>query len=362
MLLTTLTTILQDAEISDVHIEEGEPLWYRRVSDMHRSDGDPVTREAIEQFMADVGLGDAKQLIGEMDKNGGDRDFATKVGPYSVRGNILFQNGRKLGVVLRKLAQEIPTAESLNLPAKFIELLVQSKGLLLVTGPTGSGKTTTLGAGIDYLNKNKRLKIITVEDPIEYRHRHKSSKVDQREVGRHKDADTFDKAVRAALREDPDVIMIGELRDRVTVDAALRAANTGHLVLATLHTNSAQLTIERFTSFFAAEEKGYVQQTLASVLLGVLSQVLVPVNPDSGKTGRALCYELLVNTPASRSVIKEGKPAQLFNIMETGSGDGHVLLNRNLLERARKGDISVDDARYFSYDPDAFDKELVGAY
>ncbi len=232
-------------------------------------------------------------------------------------------------------------------------LLKQSKGLILVTGATGSGKTTTLAATLEHLNEFGSGHIITLEDPVEYQIRSRNCLVDQRQLGR--DVPSFHHGLRSSLRQDPDIILVGELRDFETVKTALDAANTGHLVFGTLHTNSAQQTLERLTSFFPDDRRDWAQAVISQVLLGVLSQVLVP--RKDGK-GRLMVAETLINTPDVRQLIREGKSHMIFNAMDTGSSRGHLLLNKLLLEQIGRGVITADDALYATYDPNNLMKEL----
>jgi twitching motility protein PilT len=255
-------------------------------------------------------------------------------------------------MALRKIT-EVPTDfAELGLPEGLKRLLNRSKGLLLVTGPTGAGKSSTLAACVEHLNQSAARHIVTIEDPIEYLFTSKHSLIQQRQVGR--DASDFSSALRAALREDPDVIMVGELRDLETIETALHAANTGHLVLGTLHTSSARQTIERIGMFFPEQSRHSALQTLSSVLTGVLSQNLVRC---TSRPGRLLCYELMINTPPVRQAIMDGKPNQIFSAMELGRREGQVLLNQQLAERIGAGEITREDALYIAYDPAGLERE-----
>jgi twitching motility protein PilT len=315
-----------------------------------------VTRADIVEYLLinqdEIGI---KVLnLEELLSRKGDVDFSVTSTLCRWRGNIYSTDNKKLTIAMRKLEQRIPELSSLGLPEAYFQMATRSKGLLLVTGPTGSGKTTTLASTIDYLNKTTRRHILTIEDPVEFIHKSDSCLIHQRQIGR--DGKDFSSGLRAALREDPDVIFIGEMRDRDTVQVALDAANTGHLVLATLHTLNSRQTIERITSFFPADEKDWAQQVLATVLIGVLSQVLIPTASGSGS--RVLGAELLVNTPAVKIAIRDGKLTQIFNAMDTGRREGHVLMNNSLAEKVRAGIISLEDALYYAYDPKGLDSEM----
>lgn len=358
MLQDIISKLLNTPTVSDIHVEEGEPVWCRSNGHLCLGAEDIVSGNEITEFLSKLpDVFKSNQPISQQMIATGDRDFSTNVGNYRVRGNVYLANCGNLAFALRKLSSAIPEVSSLGLPSNFLDVVNRSKGLFLVTGATGSGKSTTLASVVEYLNQHQSQHIITIEDPIEYRFHNAMSKVSQREVG--KDATTFQDALRSALRQDPDVVMIGEMRDRVTVQTALDAANTGHLVLATLHTMNARQSIERMVSFFSAEEKEWAHQVISSVLIGVMSQVLVPL---ADHKGRVLCYEFLINTPAARQCIKDGKPQALYNVMETGRSDGQVLLNSNLIERVQRGQIRHEDAMYASYDPVALEKEMTSDY
>jgi twitching motility protein PilT len=340
---------------SDLHINEGRPVWLRVNGVYSPVDGPAISREQILDFLkrheANTNI-IASKLTTQMESKG-DLDFQVRLGKKGFRGNIYYANGKKLAIQLRPQAEKIPKLETLGLPPTFVELLEQSKGLLLVTGATGSGKTTTLAAGLDYLNRTRDGHIITLEDPVEYVLKDDRCIVDQRQIGR--DATNFTVGLRSALRQDPDILLVGELRDFDTVKTALDAANTGHLVLATLHTNSAQQTIERLTSFFSADKREWALATLSQALLGIVSQVLVP---RADGNGRLLAAEMLVATPDVKTSIRDGRTAQIFNSMDTGSAKGHVLLNNVLADLVRKGVVHADDALYAAYDPARLKKEI----
>lgn len=247
-----------------------------------------------------------------------------------LRANFFLQNAG-ISVALRRIASQCPTLAELAAP-EIIPLLVQREdGLILVTGATGSGKSTTLAAMIDFINQHQRRHILTLEDPIEFIHRSQRSLIQQRELGR--DTHSFDQALRAALREDPDVILLGELRDTTTIRLALTAAETGHLVLATLHTRSAPQAVERLVDVFPAEEKPYIRAQLANSLQAVIAQKLLS-KPGGGRTA---IYEILTATPAVSSMIREGKTHQLASVLQTGAQSGMQTFEQGLRQRVAQG-------------------------
>ena len=233
------------------------------------------------------------------------------------------------------LTSEIPTLESLSLPPITKEFAKQTQGILLVTGPTGSGKSTTLAAIVDYINETSSKHILTLEDPIEYLHTHKSSIVNQREIGQ--DSETFSIALRAALRQDPDVILVGEMRDLDTIQTAITAAETGHLVLATLHTTGAAQTVERIIDVFPAENQQQIRTQLASTLVGVISQRLLPKADGSG---RIAALEVLVSNHAIANLIRSNKNHQIQTVLETSKASGMQTMNRAVSQLVKKGMVS----------------------
>ena len=358
MLNDQILSLFQRPEVSDLHIKEGSAIWYRDTGKMKLAQGEPVTREDITAWMAAI-QEDTNIPVDTLPKKitvKGDLDFSAQLTGMRVRGNI-YLSDKQLSIVLRRLNSKIPKMEDMDLPPQVIELIGRSKGIMLVTGATGSGKSTTLAAILQYLNENTRSHIITIEDPIEYKLPDAMSHISQRQIG--PDASSFGNALRAALRQDPDILLIGELRDQETVKTALDAANTGHLVFGTLHTNNARQSIERLTSFFSAEEKEWAQQVISTVLLGVMSQVLVP---RATGTGRVLCSELMVNTSGAAQCIRDGKLTHLVNIMEMGSSEGQQTLNNDLKRRIQEGKITADDALYYSYAPGQLQKDLSDDY
>lgn len=356
MLFNLIVQSANDGDISDFHIKEGDVLRFRKAGSLVSVPGsEAVTRndilEIIERNESHITV-KAKNITAALEVSG-DVDLALKIGPRRYRANLYWSNGKRLAMVLRQFPEAPPSLATLGLPAAYHELVKATKGLVLVTGATGSGKSTTLAATLEYINSTVSGHIVTIEDPVEYLIKSKKCNVDQRQVGR--DVVSFEAGLRSALRQDPDVLLVGELRDPETVKTALDAANTGHLVFGTLHTNSAQQTIDRLLSFFPPERQAWVQGTVSQVLLGVLSQSLVPLK--SGK-GRSLAAELLVATQDVRQLIREGRTHQLFNSMDTGSAKGQQLLNRVLVKMVRANEITEQEAYLATYDVHALQKEL----
>jgi twitching motility protein PilT len=258
-----------------------------------------------------------------------------------------FNQGRGAGAVFRTIPSKVLTLEQLNAPNIFRKISENPRGLVLVTGPTGSGKSTTLAAMVDYKNENEYGHILTIEDPIEFVHQSKKSLVNQREV--HRDTRNFEAALRSALREDPDTILVGEMRDLETIRLALTAAETGHLVFGTLHTTSAPKTIDRIVDVFPAAEKEMVRSMLSESLQAVISQTLL--RKKNG--GRVAAHEILIGTRAVRNLIRENKIAQMRSSMQTGQGDGMQTLDQSLQALVMKGVIDKETARRKADSPDS---------
>lgn len=269
----------------------------------------------------------------------GELDFSFSLqGVCRFRVNIFRQRG-SIGIVCRVINSKIPTIESLNLPLITKDFAKRTQGILLVTGPTGSGKSTTLAAIIDYINETQSKHILTLEDPIEYLHSHKSSIVNQREIGQ--DSESFSIGLRAALRQDPDVILVGEMRDLDTIQTAITAAETGHLVLATLHTTGAAQTVDRIIDVFSAEHQQQIRTQLASTLVGVISQRLLPKADGSGRTG---AFEILVSNYAVANLIRSNKIHQIQTVLETSKASGMQTINMAITKLVQNGIITRDIA------------------
>jgi len=277
-------------------------------------------------------------------------DFSMSAGrKQRFRVNVYLQR-QAVSAALRPIPDTVPTFKELGLPGDIASLALMKQGLILVTGPTGHGKTTTLASIVDFINESRACHIITIEDPVEYVHSHKKSIVDQREIGG--DTLTFPNALKYVLRQSPDVIMIGEMRDLETIQAALRAAETGHLVFATLHTNDAVQTVDRIVDVFPAEQQQQIRVQLSMTLLAVLSQRLLP--REDGK-GRVLAYELMKNNTAVSHLIREGKTHQVYSIIETATRDGMLTLDKCIKNLYMEGAIAHDDAVAHMRNPKTID-------
>ncbi len=328
--------IMVEKGASDMHITVGSPPQIRIHGGLVPLDFPVLTPSETKQLLYSVLTDDQKHRFEEESEL--DFSFGLK-GLSRFRGNLFLQRGT-VGGAIRMIPFKISTFEELNLPKVVKELVQKPKGLILVTGPTGSGKSTTLATMMDWINSNHNGHIITVEDPIEFIHSHKKSIVNQREVT--SDTKSFKAALRHILRQDPDVVLIGELRDLETIEAALTLSETGHLTFGTLHTNSADQTINRIIDVFPANQQPQIRVQLSFVLTGVLSQQLIPLATGQG---RAMAMEIMVPTPAIRNLIREGKIHQVYSSMQTGQGEhGMMTMNQSLLELYRKREISYEDA------------------
>jgi twitching motility protein PilT len=320
---------------SDLHVLSGYPPVLRIQGDIQPVDFQVISHDQCRQLVYEI-MSD--EQIAKLEKNG-DVDFSYQIpGDLRVRANVFEQNNG-ISAALRLLPAQIFPLEQLGLPfaiARFTEL---SRGLVVVTGPPGSGKSATLAALIDHINSNQRKHIISLEDPIEYLHTNKLSIVNQREIGRH--APTFAAGLRAALREDPNIIMVGEMRDNETISLALTAAEIGQLVFGTLHTPSAPQTVNRIVDAFPSSEQDQVRAVLADSLLGVVAQRLIR-NKDG--RGRAAAVELLFMTPAISAMIREKKTLQITSAMQTGKKIGMQLMEESLAQLVREGKVTPEDA------------------
>lgn len=339
---------------SDLHLKEGAPMKLRAprglvsINDARLDEGDMT--QLMDRLSKSVLTIPWRELM--MDPNyGGQIDFATSIGDVRFRCNAYFFGGRRLGLVMRRIQANIPDIAQLGLPESIIRLTGVSSGLILTTGATGSGKSTTQAAMINNINKTEAVKIITLEDPVEYIYQDVKADIIQREIGPGKDSDNFSMALRAALREDPDVIMVGELRDAETADMVLKAAETGHLVFATMHTRNAERTVSQLLSLFPAESRDQAREKLSASLLGVISQVLVPSTDGKRKH---LAYEVMLNTMSIASLIRENKMQQLRNTIDQGSREGMCLLNTRLRALVNENKISQEDALATTYDQQEF--------
>lgn len=321
---------------SDVHFTVGLPPIVRLNGDIKKFAKYPdMTEPMVVNIINQITTVKQKQLISQ----GNDADFAyVSASGLRHRVNVYRQKGYH-AVALRLLLNEIPTFKDMGLPTILGDFALRPRGLVLVTGPTGSGKSTTLAAMIDHINRQRNCHIITIEDPIEYVHNHKQSMITQREVG--VDTDSFAGAIRSSLREDPDVILVGEMRDFETINAAVTAAETGHLVLSTLHTTGAAETLDRIVDVYPAHSQGQIRAQLGNVMVGIVSQTLVPT---ADKKGRVAAMEILKATDAICALIREGKIFQIPNSIATGRSEGMYTLDQNLATLVRMGKITEDVA------------------
>lgn len=342
--LHQLLKILVESNGSDLHVTTNTPPQIRVDGKMTPLDFPPLNQVETKQLCYSV-LTDAQKHKFE-EENELDLSFGVK-GLSRFRGNVFIQRGAVAGV-FRVIPYKILTFEELNLPPVVSELAAKPRGLILVTGPTGSGKSTTLASIIDYININRHEHIVTIEDPIEYLHPHKGCLVNQREVGA--DTKSFKNALKYILRQDPDVVLVGELRDLETIEAALTLSETGHLCLATLHTNSCAQTINRIVDVFPPYQQTQIRAQLSFVLEGVMSQALMP---KMNSKGRVMALEIMVPNPAIRNLIREDKVHQIYSQMQVGQEKfGMQTMNQSLYSLFQKRLISLEEALGRSSDPD----------
>ena len=342
--LHQLLKILVEANGSDLHITTNTPPQIRVDGKMTPLDFPPLNQVETKQLCYSV-LTDAQKHKFE-EENELDLSFGVK-GLSRFTGNVFIQRGAVTGV-FRVIPYRIMTFEELNLPPIVPELAAKPRGLILVTGPTGSGKSTTLASIIDYINLNRHEHIITIEDPIEYLHPHKGCLVNQREVGA--DTKSFKSALKYVLRQDPDVVLVGELRDLETIEAALTLSETGHLCLATLHTNSCAQTINRIVDVFPPYQQTQIRAQLSFVLEGIMSQTLIP---KMNSKGRIMALEIMVPNPAIRNLIREDMIHQIYSQMQVGQDKfGMQTMNQSLYSLFSKRLISLEEALGRSSDPD----------
>lgn len=341
--LRALLEEMMERKASDIHLSSGHPPQFRIDGSLVPSRTcESLTPEITQQLAYSILTEDQRKRF-ENEKEL-DLSFGIK-GISRFRANVFVQRGT-VSVAIRAIPFDILSFEELGLPPIVKELSERPKGLILVTGPTGSGKSTTLASMIDKINEEKSVHIITVEDPIEYVYAHKNSTIDQREVGT--DTKSFPIALKYVLRQDPDVILIGEMRDLETIESALMIAETGHMALATLHTNSASESITRIVDVFPSTQRNQVQTQLAFVLQGVICQQLIP---KSYGPGRVMVAEVLVCTPAIRAVIREGKTHQIYGLMQAGTKFGMQTMNQSLLAAVRRRHLSREAALERSTEP-----------
>src|SRR6059058_1016175 len=329
---------------SDLHVTTNSPPAIRVRGSIERLDGfEPLTPEDTQLLLYRI-LSSERQKQLEIRRQ---LDFSHSIpGLARFRVNVYFQK-ESIAAAFRLIPDELKTLEELGIPSSLHQLAEKPRGIVLVTGPTGSGKSTTLAALIDEINRNRAEHILTVEDPIEFLHKHKRCIVNQREIG--PDATSFSEALKAALREDPDVILVGEMRDLETISTALTAAETGHLVFGTLHTQSAPSTIDRIIDVFPAEQQEQVRTLISTSLQGVVTQTLVPT---ADATGRVAALEILIPDDVVRNLIRQGKVEQIYSVMQTATSRGMQTMEQALAELAQRRIITADVAFARSSRPD----------
>ena len=342
--ITELLAFSAKQGASDLHLSAGLPPMIRVDGDVRRINLPPLEHSEVHsliyEIMNDKQRKDFEEFL--------ETDFSFEVpGVARFRVNAFNQN-RGAGAVFRTIPSKVLTMEDLDLGQVFKDIAMVPRGLVLVTGPTGSGKSTTLAAMVDFINDNRYDHILTIEDPIEFVHESKKCLVNQREV--HRDTHGFNEALRSALREDPDIILVGELRDLETIRLALTAAETGHLVLGTLHTTSAAKTIDRVIDVFPAEEKSMVRSQLSESLQAVISQTLM----KRANGGRVAAHEIMIGIPAIRNLIREDKVAQMYSAIQTGAGHGMVTLDQCLEDLVAKRVVTRETAREKAKIPENF--------
>jgi twitching motility protein PilT len=328
---------------SDLHLSAGLPPMIRVDGEVRRINVDPMEHKAVHGMVYDIMNDKQRKDYEEF----WETDFSFEI-PGLARFRVnAFNHHRGAGAVFRTIPSKILTLEELRCPKIFADIAKYPRGIVLVTGPTGSGKSTTLAAMVNDKNETEHGHILTVEDPIEFVHESKKSLVNQREV--HRDTMGFNEALRSALREDPDTILVGEMRDLETIRLALTAAETGHLVFGTLHTSSAAKTIDRIVDVFPAAEKPMVRSMLSESLRAVISQTLMKRNGG----GRVAAHEIMIGTPAIRNLIREDKVAQMYSAIQTGQGFGMQTLDQNLKELVSKGIVNRNEARTKASNPES---------
>ncbi|MCK5871706.1 MAG: type IV pilus twitching motility protein PilT [Methylococcales bacterium] len=333
--ITELLTFMVKSKSSDLHLSSGLPPMIRVDGDMRRLNIPALEHKEVHALIYDI-MNDKQRKDYEAFL---EVDFSFEL-PSVARFRVnAFNQNRGAAAVFRCIPSEILSLEQLSAPPFFKELTLQSRGMILVTGPTGSGKSTTLAAMVDHINSTRYEHILTVEDPIEFVHKSKKSLINQREV--HRDTLGFSEALRSALREDPDIILVGEMRDLETIRLAMSAAETGHLVFGTLHTTSAAKTVDRIIDVFPAAEKSMIRAMLSESLQAVISQTLL----KKVGGGRIAAHEIMIGTSAIRNLIREAKVAQMYSAIQTGRRDGMQTLDQDLKEKVEKGLITNAAAR-----------------
>ena len=346
-----LLQLVVDEGVSDLHLEVGAPPVIRLKGEMTPLDLPDMRPEDTEKLIKSIASPKHIQQIGER----GGADFGFAFGDQARFRVSAFRQKGHLGAVLRQIPNKLLTFEQIGLPPAVKDLLYRPRGLILVTGPTGSGKSTTLASLINIINQERACHIITVEDPIEFYHKHNKSIIIQREIG--SDVPSFAEALRRALRQDPDIILVGDLRDLETIEAAVSAAETGHLVFGTLHTTGAARTVDRMVDAFPTNQQMQIRTQLAAGLVGVISQVLCP---RIDKPGRVAAFEIMISTPSIQALIRDGKTYRITSDIQTGAKYGMNTLDSHLIELYQKQIISYGEVITKAQDPEGIVQKLGG--
>jgi twitching motility protein PilT len=341
-----------DEGASDLHISVGLPPTLRLHGSLQGIDCPSLKPEDTERLMKSITSDSNQQKVRE----GGGVDFGFGFGDAArFRVSVLKAKGT-IGMVLRQIPSKLMSMDDIGLPAQVKDMLYKPRGLILVTGPTGSGKTSTLASMIDLINTERDCHIITIEDPIEYYHKHRKSIITQREIG--VDTPNFKEALRRALRQDPDVILVGEMRDLETMEAAITAAETGHLVLATLHTTGAARTVDRIVDAFPTNQQEQIRTQLASSIIAVISQLLM-IRKDT--VGRVAAFEIMISTPSIQSLIRDNKTFRITSDIQTGAKWGMITLDAHLMALYENGIIGYEDLITKAQDSEAIINKLQAA-
>ncbi|HEU5124480.1 MAG TPA: type IV pilus twitching motility protein PilT [Verrucomicrobiae bacterium] len=348
--MSDLLQLVVSENASDLHIRVGTPPTIRVHGILHRVEGPALTAEDSEELMRSMTSEDHIQQVREK----GGADFAFAFGEAARFRVSVFKEKGNFGLVLRQIPSKLLSFEQIGLPPSVKELLYKPRGLILVTGPTGSGKSTTLASLLNIVNEEREeVHLITIEDPIEYYHKHKKALITQREV--HVDVPSFAEALRRALRQDPDMVLVGEMRDLETIEAAITAAETGHLVFGTLHTTGAAKTIDRLVNAFPVNQQETIRIQLSTVLQAVISQLLIP---RIDKPGRVAAFEIMINTPSIAALIRDNKTFRIQSDIQTGAKYGMVTLDSFLIEKYLAGMISREEVITKSQDPVTIQQKL----
>lgn len=347
--MSELLQLCVDEGASDLHITTNSPPLLRLSGSLQPIDSAPLTGDDTERLMKSITSPDHQQRLREQ----GGSDFGFSFGDQARFRVSIFKQKGNVGVVLRQIPKDLLSLETIGLPPQVKELLFKPRGLILVTGPTGSGKSTTLASMINVINLERDAHIITVEDPIEYYHSHKNSVVTQREIG--VDVPSFKEALRRALRQDPDVILVGEMRDLETMEAAISASETGHLVFATLHTTGAARTVDRIVDAFPTDQQEQIRTQLASGIVAVVSQLLLK---RADGPGRVAAFEVMITTSSIQALIRDNKTFRITSDIQTGAKYGMITLDAHLLALYEAGIITYEDLITKAQDPTQITQRL----